>query len=118
MHQNNRIQWHKFLFAVALLILPLAHISADETKDLLLYTVSDSLGQNRSLTLYDPAAKTAIPMPDFDFQSSVLLSADGRLAFSTPFEGRLEVHLWDSQHPDEFTTSVPSVGDGDEYPLA
>src|SRR5689334_4378262 len=119
MHKNIRFQWHKILLIAVLLLLPLVHVGADESQDLLLVTVSNDQGENIALNLYDPAADVSTPLlTDYNIYSHAMLSTDGLLAFSTPFEGQLTVQIQDTKHLDQLGRMIPKLGEADEFPLA
>jgi hypothetical protein len=102
-------------FVALLLILPLVRAGADERQDLLLMQVYDGQG-TPSFSVYDAAAHTTTPLPDY-IVPNAQLSADGRLAYSVTFEGQIEAHIWDSNHPDQLSTAIMADGDGDQYTL-
>jgi hypothetical protein len=106
---------HKILLIAVLLMLPLSHVGADEGDDLLLYRVS-GMEDTEALMLYDPASNESTALST-DF-SNVELSADGRIAYSINIGGDLEVHIWDSHHPDQRSISLMGVADAAQYPLA
>jgi hypothetical protein len=107
------------LLGIVLLLLPLAQVSAGDKQDLLLISVFGNNGENMGLNLYDPATDVSTPLltknPTY---RNPLLSADGRLAYSTTIEGRLELDVLDSQQPDQPFVAVKPVGEGDQYALA
>ncbi len=107
---------HKTLLIAILLILPLSGVGAQADTDLLLYRINTENRQPESLALYNPANNTSTPLST-EFEEA-MLSADGRLSYSIRFEGKMEVHIWDSKHPDELSFGVLDEVDADQYPLA
>lgn len=111
------------LFAALMLMLTLGSVGADENTDLLLVNVSGNQAENIALDVYDPAAGASTPLlanyrANNTAYARPILSADGRLAFSSSFEGHMAAHVLDTYHLDQLVQTVTSVGADDEYPLA
>jgi Tol biopolymer transport system component len=105
------------ILLMLLLVFPLVPVSAQDASDNLLIATYIE-GERPSLDLYDPVANTTTSLfKDFAYQIA-LLSIDGRLAFGSPFEGGYEVHLLDTNHPEELSTALRDSHGGYEFPLS
>jgi Tol biopolymer transport system component len=113
MHKHWAVLW-----AVLLLILTFSSVGADENTDLLLVNVSGNQGENIALSLYNPVTNESTSLLDNSTYTNVTMSADGRLAYSSSFEGRMTAHILDTNHLDQLVEMVTDVGAADEYPLA